>query len=50
MAIGDCASNNKAMGSWKASAFMSSVDDKIKPGADNIHQRSCKYTFEEPTF
>lgn len=50
MAIGDCASNNKAMGSWKASAFMSSADDKIKPGPDNIHQRSCKYTFEEPTF
>ena len=49
MQVGDCASFNKQMGSKKATAFLSSPDDKAKAGGD-ITERTCKYTFQEPVF
>jgi len=47
MQVGECESNNKAMGSWKAAAFMSNADPKA---GGNITERVCKYTFDGPMF
>jgi len=49
MQVGECASKNKAMGSWKASAFMSNPEDKVEAGGD-ITKRNCKWTFKQPEF
>jgi len=48
MQIGECAANNKAMGSWKAAAFMSNPDPKFAGG--DITKRECKYAFYGPMF